>query len=138
MRYGITFTHNRDLMYVGQRSNGLDITDAVIAWADNAAGPGVGPDVLRFLFTSGTSNEVELARMIGQGRTGIGTSWTNDFAPQRTLDVIRQTNDPQFRITRLRNTSVNSGTNADFQVSEQGNLHIVPRISGGERAYQKV
>lgn len=67
MRYGIVFTHNRDLMYVGPRSNGTDITDAVIAWADNPAGPGLGPDVLRFLFTSGTTDEVEIARMTGEG-----------------------------------------------------------------------
>jgi hypothetical protein len=26
MRYGLTSTHNQDLMYVGQRSNGTDIT----------------------------------------------------------------------------------------------------------------
>jgi hypothetical protein len=36
MRYGITYTHNRDLMYVGQRrTTGNDVTDAVVAWGDN-------------------------------------------------------------------------------------------------------
>jgi hypothetical protein len=36
MRYGIVFTHNRDLMYIGMKRVGLnDVTDAVIGWGDN-------------------------------------------------------------------------------------------------------
>src|SRR5690554_2075714 len=52
MREGIVFTQNSDLMYIGPMANAQDVTDAVITWSDNW-GPGeVGPDVLRFLFTS--------------------------------------------------------------------------------------
>lgn len=47
MKAGIIFTHNRDFMYVGPMSNGLDKTDAVIAWADNKESGDIGPDVLR-------------------------------------------------------------------------------------------
>jgi hypothetical protein len=52
MRYGITSTHNQDLMYIGQRATGgTDVTDAVIAWADNFGAPSpVGPDNLTFNF----------------------------------------------------------------------------------------
>gem|GEM_PF-6959154 len=57
------------LFFFGQRRQGagLDITDAVIAWADNPTGPGVGPDNLAFLHTRGTANDVESAVIIRQG-----------------------------------------------------------------------
>jgi hypothetical protein len=51
MRHGITLTHNQDLMFVGQRRISNDVTDAVIAWADNDIFP--GPDNLCFVFTKG-------------------------------------------------------------------------------------
>ena len=53
MRPGITFTDNGDLMYIGPKRNSQDVTDAVISWSDNAAKSNIGPDVLRFLFTTG-------------------------------------------------------------------------------------
>ena len=85
MKAGIIFTHNRDFMYVGPMSNGLDKTDAVIAWADNKESGDIGPDVLRFLFTNRTQGSttissnvfddsdydgVELGRMTGQEHLG--------------------------------------------------------------------
>ncbi len=149
MKAGITFTHNRDFMYVGPKANNESLTDAVIAWGDNKS-PESGPDVLRFIFSAGVANGtttissdvfdasdydgVELGRMIGNGHVGFGSYWNNTFQPHRTLDVIKQRNDPQFRITRIRSTNVNTGTNADFQVSNHGNLHIVPRTNGSLRA----
>jgi len=38
MRFGIVSTHNEDLMFIGQKQNDIDETDAVIAWADNCDG----------------------------------------------------------------------------------------------------
>ncbi|GEM_PF-6410438 len=34
MRHGIVSTHNQDLMFIGQKANDDDVTDAVIAWSD--------------------------------------------------------------------------------------------------------
>lgn len=150
MKAGITFTHNGDLMYVGPKRNQQDITDAVISWADNAFAGEVGPDVLRFLFTDRSNGStaissnplnaqdydgVEVARMTGDAKMGVGPMWTNEFLPHRALDVIRR-NDilPQFRITYQRDRNVNFGINSDFQVSAQGNLHIIPRREGAIKA----
>src|SRR5690606_28970527 len=72
--------------------------------------------------------------MTGTGQTGLGSYWSNSLAPKRTLDVVNIANEPQFRITQKIHTNVNSGVNADFQVSPQGNLHIVPRNYGAQRA----
>jgi uncharacterized coiled-coil protein SlyX len=139
MRYGLTFTHNRDLMYIGMKRVGLnDVTDAVIGWADNGVGP-VGPDNLTFNFLGGdgsgsgslSDGGLELARMTSEGRTGIGTSWNNTFQPQRTLDVIFQSNDaPQFRLTRGRDADVDLGQHADYQVDDLGRLFIRPWDGG--------
>jgi hypothetical protein len=146
---GITMTQNRDFMYIGPKAGASDLTDAVIAWADNSTSGGSGPDVLRFLFTSFANGDmnissnhfddsdndgVEIARMTGTGRMGVGVSWNNTFMPQRTLDVIYQNdNAPQFRLTRTRNTNVNNGDHADFQVDSDARLFIRPEESGGIR-----
>lgn len=149
MRPGITFTDNRDFMYIGPYAHGLDHTDAVIAWADNKNQDSNGPDVLRFIFTNRASGNtststdvfsdsdidgVEVGRMTGKGLTGLGSYWNNTYLPLRTLDVINQQDVPQFRITRQRSTTINAGTNTDFQVSAQGNLHILPRFNGYQKA----
>ncbi len=135
------------MMYVGPRANTQDVTDAVIAWADNdQPGQGLGPDVLRFLFTSsgnGTTaisnnvlsdndwDGVEIARMMGDARMGVGHRWSNTILPKRALDVVRRNDDlPQFRITRTPNVIDTLGIHGDFQTSPFGNLHIVPRESG--------
>jgi len=136
MRHGITLTHNQDLMYVGQRRLTNDVTDAVIAWADNELFP--GPDNLCFVFTKGDGSGTtptepdtdfgrEIARMIAIGHTGIGIQWSNTFQPKRTLDVVRHESIPQFRITRQRSTSVTGGVYTDFETSGAGHLHILPR-----------
>ena len=100
MRFGITSTHNQDLMYIGQRATGgSDVTDAVIGWADNGGGaPGpVGPDNMTFNFLTGagqsgtddligTSNfGREIMRMTGTGEVGIGPRFNNANQPKSTL-----------------------------------------------------
>ena len=131
MRYGITFTHNQDLMYIGPRRNDADdVTDAVIAWADNTQFSQNGPDNLVFMFTTGgaTGNDLETGRMTAAGFTGIGTSWSNGVQPKRPLDVIRIDGRPQFRLSYASGSFYNEtpGTYADFQTSPEGNLHIKP------------
>ncbi|MFN2431120.1 MAG: hypothetical protein ABR574_13970, partial [Cryomorphaceae bacterium] len=131
MRYGITFTHNQDLMYIGPRRNDADdVTDAVIAWADNTQFSQNGPDNLVFMFTTGgaTGNDLETGRMTAAGFTGIGTSWSNGVQPKRPLDVIRIDGRPQFRLSYASGPFYNEspGTYADFQTSPEGNLHIKP------------
>ena len=80
MKYGMTVTSNRDLMYVGHLDRGaVDETDAVINWSDNTFGPS-GPDNLRFIYTSGDGTAapgdedsfygLEAGRFSGQGRFG--------------------------------------------------------------------
>lgn len=66
MKTGVTFTDNNDLSYIGLRKlgTGLDRTETVIAWSDNAGG-GFGPDDMVFRFTSG-----------GNGNNAISTDLT--------------------------------------------------------------
>lgn len=96
MRYGITSTHNQDLMYIGQRATGgADITDAVIGWADNSGGA-FGPDNMVFNYLSGAqggTNDLnglgnfgrEIMRLSGGGNIGIGPRFNNTWQPQSTL-----------------------------------------------------
>ena len=138
MQHGIVSTHNQDLMFIGQKSNADDVTDAVIGWADNGVGVD-GPDNLVFIYTAGdglggagdpqslSDDGLELARMIPEGFTGIGTDWTNTVAPKRTLDVVFEDDEPQFRLTRTNSTQLTLGAYADFEVSTAGHLHILPR-----------
>ncbi len=144
MRYGITFTHNDDLMFVGPRRRGNDDrTDAAVVWSDgtNADDP-AGPDNLIFVFTQGdgTGSDassdagLEVARMTPNAHTGLGTGWSNTLQPHRTLDVGLTDDLPQFRITRTRNSNITLGVNADFQVSSAGNLYIKPKSGANNRA----
>jgi hypothetical protein len=97
MQYGITSTHNQDLMFIGQRSTGgNDVTDAVIGWADNAASGFPGPDNMVFNFLagvqggsddlSGTANfGREIMRLTGTGQVGIGPRFNNANQPKSTF-----------------------------------------------------
>ncbi len=133
MRYGITFTHNSDLMYVGPRriEGSSETTDMVIAWSDNPFGPGAGPDNLTFIFTSGNgtgtgataAGGLEVARMTAEAHTGIGNGFNNNLQPRRTLHTYHPSN-PQFRIAQSLSTNINAGNKADFQTSNLGNLHV--------------
>jgi hypothetical protein len=99
MRFGITSTHNQDLMYIGQRATGgSDVTDAVIGWADNFGSPSpVGPDNMTFNFLTGADQSGnddlvgtanfgrEIMRLTGTGQVGIGPRFNNANQPTSTL-----------------------------------------------------
>ena len=142
MQYGITSTHNQDLMFIGQRRIANDVTNATIAWADNSIDSPNGPDNLTFVHTAGNGQGLsgstshgglEVALMTTVGHTGIGTLWSNSLQPVRTLDVVRNDSLPQFRITHLQNSNPNLGRNTDFQTSVNGDLHILSRNNGVNR-----
>ncbi len=87
MQTGISFTDNQDFSYMGMRKVGAgnDVTETVIAWADNAAGA-YGPDELAFRFTTNSnslavsgdqnvSNDLDgkmIAQFRGNGNMGLG------------------------------------------------------------------
>lgn len=141
MRTGIVYTHNNDIMYIGPRAISPDVTDAVIAWGDNSTESQFGPDNLTFIYTSGTgtgsgassSGGLEVARMTTDGNTGIGTDWSNNNQPKRTLDVVLEADLPQMRLTRINHPNTENGIYTDFQVSNIGHLHIYPRSSPNTR-----
>ena len=99
MRFGITSTHNQDLMYIGQRATGgSDVTDVVIGWADNFGAPSaVGPDNMTFNFLTGagqggnddlvgtSTNGREIMRLTAIGNIGVGPRFNNTWQPQSTL-----------------------------------------------------
>jgi hypothetical protein len=105
MQNGITFTSNDDFAYIGHKQNpgspnGLDITDLVVAWGDNAGLGTVGPDVMKFVFTTGTgssNNDLigdhpdgrEIMRLSGFGNVGIGPRFSNTASgqPQSQLHI---------------------------------------------------
>lgn len=133
MNPGITFTHNGDLMYVGPlKNNATDLTDAAIVWSDNSS-PDIGPDNLRFIFSTGNGlgaaqtsdgpQGLETARITPWGYMGIGKRWSNTMQPQRRLDVDEDVppTSAQFRVTYTP-----AVTFADFQTTSQGYLCIRP------------
>jgi hypothetical protein len=96
MKYGITSTHNQDLMFFGQRATGgLDVTDVVIGWADNSGAGSSGPDNMVFNFLAGSgpgtddltgtaNNGREIMRLTGYGNVGVGPRFNNTWQPQST------------------------------------------------------
>jgi len=133
MNPGLTFTHNKDLMYVGPLRNGAtDLTDAVIVWSDNSSGE-IGPDNLRFIFSAGNGlgavetpegpQGLETARITPWGYMGIGKRWNNALQPQRRLDVDENVppSAAQFRVTYTPALVF-----TDFQTTSQGYLCIRP------------
>jgi hypothetical protein len=89
MRNGITITSNSDLMFMGPRRRGADdITDAVFGWADNPAGPGIGPDNMLFVFSTGTGTGTDLDGGGADGREqGMRQSATDGLQEGR-YDLI--------------------------------------------------
>ena len=60
MKTGLTLTDNNDFTYFGlrQMGTGFDVTETVLAWADNSA-PGIsGPDDFALHFTGGNNSNV--------------------------------------------------------------------------------
>ncbi|MCO5276142.1 MAG: tail fiber domain-containing protein [Flavobacteriales bacterium] len=99
MDNGITFTTNSDQMYVGHRVEaGSDQTSAVIQWGDNE-GVGVGPDVMKFLFTADYTNGAgpnsmggrEIARMHPSGFLGVGDWQAVGLQPDERVDLLDRT-----------------------------------------------
>ena len=103
MHYGIVSTHNRDFMFMGQRSNNaLDVTDAVFAWADNSVqdnmvftfltegGPGPGD------LTGSGPNGREIVRYTSGGNVGMGPRFNNANAPQNSLHMHRENSANNF------------------------------------------
>ena len=101
MRNGITMTNNRDMMFLGpRRNNADDVTDAVLAWCDNAtAQSGFGPDNLVFAFTNGDGsggaadltgnapNGREVMRLTAGGNVGLGPRFNNTNQPQSQFHI---------------------------------------------------
>jgi hypothetical protein len=125
MRYGITSTHNQDLMYIGQRATGgTDVTDAVIGWADNFGAPSpVGPDNLTFNFLTGAGQSGnddlvgtanfgrEIMRMTGTGQVGIGPRFNNSNQPKSTLHQHQENSLPSWmQITNQASPILNNPT----------------------------
>ncbi len=156
MQTGISFTSNDDFAYIGHKQNGpgLDITDLVIAWGDNAFG-GFGPDMLKFVFSSGAgtgNNDLngdhidgrEIMRLTGVGNVGIGPRFNNSATgqPQSQLHVNSEAN----AMVALQLTVQNQGQSAAdglrltvdpatavATVNQQERAHLLFSQSGGER-----
>lgn len=92
MKTGITLTDNNDMSYIGLRQlgGGIDVTEMVINWTDNAAGLPYGPDDMVFRFTSGGSGNpaisnnrilsddldgLHIARYSPDGRYALGNTF---------------------------------------------------------------
>ncbi|MEK6372785.1 MAG: hypothetical protein AABO58_08815 [Acidobacteriota bacterium] len=164
MQTGISLTSNDDFAYIGHKQNTppggnvLDITDLVIAWGDNATA-GVGPDMMKFVFTSGngsSGNDLigdsldgrEIMRLTGWGNVGIGPRFNNTPAgqPQSQLHINSENNANatlQLTVQNLGQTaadglrlSVDNVTgNARIDQQERANLLFFTNTSstGGER-----
>jgi hypothetical protein len=149
MHVGITYGAGGDLMYTGiiqDPANAGNQTggDAVIAWGDNQnGGLGQGPDNFRFLFianltsaTTGPNSDQgrETMRITPRGNVGIGDSFSNALQPHRRAVVHERTDSAQFRIAHTVNANVLLGDHADFQVTDNGILHIKTRHNNQNRA----
>ena len=127
MADGLTFTANNDLGFLGLRTVSPEISEYVLAWADNDAASS-GPDDFVFRWTAGgtsSSEGLEIMRLVGQnnGRVGIGDEFgiTPSTRPQKRLHVHDPSGDRQFRI------SYNiSSIYTDFRSTSPGNLIIYP------------
>jgi hypothetical protein len=144
MRNGITITSNSDLMFMGPRRRGADdITDAVFGWADNPAGPGIGPDNMLFVFSTGTGTGTdldgggadgrEIMRMNANGNIGMGPRFSNAAQPQSQLHInAENTAAAWLQVTNQSNTGQSAtdglrmgvnGTNA--YIYNQENAHLI-------------
>ncbi|MCZ4407993.1 tail fiber domain-containing protein [Cryomorphaceae bacterium 1068] len=73
MNVGTTYGAGQDIFYTGilqspGTANNSDITDAVIAWGCNIPGSTVGPDNIRFLFISPTTDLIQTESSTEEGR----------------------------------------------------------------------
>ncbi|MFT6997508.1 MAG: hypothetical protein ACJAQ4_001262 [Cryomorphaceae bacterium] len=115
----------------------------MIAWGDNQTGPpGQGPDNFRLLFianltsaTTGPNSDQgrETMRITPRGNIGMGNSFSNALQPSRRLVVHERTDSPQFRIAWGLDSDPVLGQHADFQVTDNGVLHIKNRDENNRR-----
>ncbi len=149
MNVGTTYGAGADIMYTGimqspGNSGNGNIIDAVVAWGDNDNffAPANSPDNLRFIFLAPTGSNspgsamegLETMRITPRGNVGIGDSFSNTIQPNRRTVIHEQTNSPQFRIAWSLNQNPVMGDHADFQVTQNGVLHIKPRHADNLRA----
>ncbi|MFN3341431.1 MAG: hypothetical protein ACK40M_01970 [Flavobacteriales bacterium] len=101
MDVGTFISQSSDNMYIGLRNIGNNRSDAIINWGNESTSfLGVGPDRLRFIFTSnngfpvaaGTNDGLEIMQMIStpngaKGRVGIGSFNLLGIDPQNTLHI---------------------------------------------------
>lgn len=139
MQTGITLTDNIDLSYIGLRQvgTGTDVTETTITWADNPAGPGVGPDDMAFRFTSGAGNAsisttdlqtssdldgLHIARFAGTGEFGLGNTFGINTTGTPANLYARPASLAHYSLSNLRsvwqqftnrNTASGSGTGED-------------------------
>ncbi|MCZ4409344.1 hypothetical protein O3Q51_11005 [Cryomorphaceae bacterium 1068] len=146
MNVGTTYETNLDIMYTGllerpSPSSDTTQTDAVIAWGCQYET--ANPDNFRILFISPTSFQAgqignepegnEVLRITPWGNVGMGNSFSNALQPARRLVVHEATDSAQFRIAWGVNADPVLGQHGDFQVTENGVLHIMNRDSSTRR-----
>jgi hypothetical protein len=141
MRIGVTCTASTDLMYTGLRVISPNITEAVIAFGDDAEIiPSTGPDQMVVRCVSGGGSDasgvggpegLEIMRFKGSGIGGVGVGdefshTSNDLQPQRRMHIhdpgADNVTNAQLRISNV--LSVSSPVATDFRVTPAGNLYI--------------
>lgn len=159
MQTGITLTANGDLAYIGYKANAPDITDLVFAWSNDSPGQW-GPDILKFVFTTGTGSGGtdlngdhpdgrEIMRLTGWGNVGIGRRFTNaaNAQPQSMLHLnAANADDATLQLTSQNNGQLATdglllrvlGSNRDAWISQQEDAPLILLTgtsagNGGER-----
>ena len=140
MNVGTSYTANVDFMYSGllerptADANGLR-TDAVIAWGCQNEFENADNFRLIFLGPSFNSNDqgLETMRVTPWGNVGIGNSFSNTIQPHRRTVVHERTDSAQFRIAWGLHPNPLFGRHADFQVTNNGVLHIKNRANNERR-----
>lgn len=150
MDVGTFMVDAEDQMYVGIKDDrgtgGADRGTAVINWGDNPTS-GYGPDMLKFIFTSGLvtgsasdaekEDGLEIARMTAYGNMGIGNVWNlTNILPKRRLDIWdnagsptsnpAHVNGPQLRLTHTPDATLTGGKWTDLETTGLGDFYIHP------------
>jgi len=115
MQTGMFSNENSDYMYIGMKSEGVNRSDAIIAFGDDGA-PNTIQNNLRFISTSPSSNpaagHLELGRFTFDGNFGVGPVFTNNNQPTSLVHLNRSGNAQTWlQITNQNGTgqTVNDG-----------------------------